>query len=191
MFYICLGDTVFDTLFGSQQINNGVTLVFLLGWIFIGQNLIVNITLAMVEKGFIDQKFNNRRRAMFEPSSDPYYRSQKDIEEQTYITPPDILKNHNKSHSAESLRLMPISGSQTLMIESLYEKSFTRLEDVLQTTEYLEQFSKIRSNKQLMLILSIDEINKLDKEWEDTKQLEGRSISSKIRLLIDYKSTLF
>ena len=86
---------------------------------------------------------------------------------------------------------MPISGSQTLMIESLYEKSFTRLEDVLQTTEYLEQFSKIRSNKQLMLILSIDEINKLDKEWEDTKQLEGRSISSKIRLLIDYKSTLF
>jgi len=47
------GDTVFDTMTGIRQINWIYAIVWSYLWIFFGVNIVVNITLAMVEDGYL------------------------------------------------------------------------------------------------------------------------------------------
>jgi hypothetical protein len=54
MFYIMNGDTMFDTITGINQVSFLYTLVFTYFWIWFGNNVVMNITLAMVEDGYVD-----------------------------------------------------------------------------------------------------------------------------------------
>ena len=54
MFYIMNGDTLFDTITGINQINFLYTLIYTYFWVWFGNNVIMNITLAMVEDGYVD-----------------------------------------------------------------------------------------------------------------------------------------
>jgi hypothetical protein len=56
MFYYMLGDADFDVLYGANQVNSSYTFVWGLLWIWFGNNVVVNLTLAVVEQGYLDQK---------------------------------------------------------------------------------------------------------------------------------------
>ena len=56
MFYNMLGDTAFDTFYGARQVAPGFTLIWGLVWIWFSCNVIINITLAQVEHGFLHMK---------------------------------------------------------------------------------------------------------------------------------------
>lgn len=46
LFYIMLGDTLFDTTEGINQVNVFYTFMLTYAWIWFGNNIIMNITLA-------------------------------------------------------------------------------------------------------------------------------------------------
>lgn len=46
MFYLCFGDTMFDTIYGTNQVNFVYCFFFSYFWSWIGNNIIINITLA-------------------------------------------------------------------------------------------------------------------------------------------------
>jgi hypothetical protein len=56
MFYITFGDTMFDTITGIRQVSFFFTLFWSYLWSWFGNNIIINITLAQVEHGYLKQK---------------------------------------------------------------------------------------------------------------------------------------
>ena len=54
-FYNILGDTVFDTWSGAEQVNFLFANLWAYCWIFFGTNVVINITLAQVESGYLRQ----------------------------------------------------------------------------------------------------------------------------------------
>jgi hypothetical protein len=54
MFYNMFGDTVFDTFYGAYQISPLFTIFWGMTWIWFSSNVIINITLAQVEHGFLE-----------------------------------------------------------------------------------------------------------------------------------------
>ena len=53
MFYVQFGDTQFDTYYGAYQVNPLYTLILMYGWVWVGSNIVINITLAQVEDGYL------------------------------------------------------------------------------------------------------------------------------------------
>lgn len=54
MYYYMNGDASFDVLYGADQVNKSWTFFSLLVWLWFGNNVITNITLAIVEHGYLD-----------------------------------------------------------------------------------------------------------------------------------------
>ena len=54
-FYNIFGDTVFDSWTGAQQVNFLFANLWGYCWIFFGTNVVINITLAQVESGYLKQ----------------------------------------------------------------------------------------------------------------------------------------
>ena len=60
MFYISFGDTVFDVYYGSTQVNFAFNIIFSYVWMYFAASVVVNITLAQVEEGYLEQKYSTR-----------------------------------------------------------------------------------------------------------------------------------
>lgn len=73
MSYFACGDTVFDSLYGSDQVNHAITFIWCFLWLLFANNVIVNLTLAQVEDGYLDQKFSDRFDWIKKPIRDPEY----------------------------------------------------------------------------------------------------------------------
>lgn len=82
MFYIMNGDTLFDTVEGMEQINVIYTLIWTYLWIFFGQNVVMNITLAQVEHGYLEQKVYNKNAWITNTLYDPEYKNPADTIEE-------------------------------------------------------------------------------------------------------------
>lgn len=72
-FYIMNGDTMFDTMTSLNQINPLFCILWSYLWIWFGINIVMNITLAMVEDGYLHQKNFERNEWMLKSTKDPYY----------------------------------------------------------------------------------------------------------------------
>jgi len=71
MFYIMNGDTMFDTITGIRQVSPALTFIWSYLWIWFGNNVIVNITLAMVEDGYLEQKNHGKDDWLIKNTVDP------------------------------------------------------------------------------------------------------------------------
>ena len=58
MYYYMFGDADFDVLYGANQVNSPYTMIWGLVWLWFGNNVIINLTLAVVEHGYLDQKYS-------------------------------------------------------------------------------------------------------------------------------------
>lgn len=52
-YYVIFGDTVFDAWTGAEQVNFLFACAWAYCWIFFGTNVVINITLAQVESGYL------------------------------------------------------------------------------------------------------------------------------------------
>lgn len=73
MFYIMNGDTMFDTITGIRQVSFIFTMIWAYFWVWLGNNIIINITLAQVEHGYVQQKAFNKNDWLLKPIKDPEY----------------------------------------------------------------------------------------------------------------------
>jgi hypothetical protein len=62
MFYVSQGDTVFDTITGINQVSYFFTVVWSFLWIWFGCNIVMNVTLAQVEHGYLEMKNFNKNK---------------------------------------------------------------------------------------------------------------------------------
>lgn len=73
MFYLLYGDTMFDTIYGINQVSFMYCLFFSYVWIWIGNNIIINITLAQVGLGWSEMHDQDQKKWILEPIQDPEY----------------------------------------------------------------------------------------------------------------------
>lgn len=73
MFYLCFGDTMFDTIYGTNQVNFVYCFIFSYIWIWIGNNIIINITLAQVGLGWEEMRQSDQREWLLGQIEDPEY----------------------------------------------------------------------------------------------------------------------
>ena len=57
IFYTMLGDTVFDAYMGARQVSDGFAWFISIITVFLGNVIIINVALIMVEDSYIDSKF--------------------------------------------------------------------------------------------------------------------------------------
>ena len=75
MFYIMNGDTVFDTITGINQVSFLYSLIWTYFWIWFGNNVILNITLAQVEDGYVDARNSETNEWLVKKLVDPEFKS--------------------------------------------------------------------------------------------------------------------
>lgn len=54
MYYYMYGDADFDVLYGANQVDSTYTIAWGLLWLWFGNNIIINLTLAVVENGYLE-----------------------------------------------------------------------------------------------------------------------------------------
>ena len=64
---------MFDTITGINQVSFLFTLVWTYIWVWFGNNVIMNITLAQVEDGYVDQKNSETNEWLVKKLVDPEY----------------------------------------------------------------------------------------------------------------------
>lgn len=79
MFYIMNGDTVFDTITGINQVSFLYTLIWTYFWIWFGNNVIMNITLAQVEDGYVDARNSETNEWLVKKLVDPEFKSSGEV----------------------------------------------------------------------------------------------------------------
>ena len=93
MFYISLGDTVFDVYYGSGQVNFLFNIVFSYIWMYFAGSVILNITLAQVEEGYLEQKYSTRFEWLSRKNiSDPQQAKEIGQIKEGLLTLPEALK---------------------------------------------------------------------------------------------------
>lgn len=113
LFYIMNGDTAFDTICGIRQVSFFGTLVFSYFWIWFGNNIIINITLAQVEHGYLQQKAFNKNDWLCKAVKDPLYIDEETIEAHDRLFMPKSLYYANiYSHNVANLNKMSIAKMQ-------------------------------------------------------------------------------
>jgi hypothetical protein len=66
-------DVLHDTITGIRQVSFLFTMVWTYFWCWLGNNIIINITLAQVEHGYVQQKTINKNDWLLKPIKDPEY----------------------------------------------------------------------------------------------------------------------
>ena len=92
MFYYMYGDADFDVLYGANQVSTAYTLAWGLLWLWFGNNIIINLTLAVVENGYLDQKHTKRFAWVYDKVRDPEFADDHEEVEKNSLTPPDALR---------------------------------------------------------------------------------------------------
>ena len=73
-FYMINGDTFFDSGCNSEQVNQLFSILFYFVWVnFFGMFLIMNVTLAQVEEGYLDSKHQNDFNFITKKIEDPLH----------------------------------------------------------------------------------------------------------------------
>ena len=92
-YYLIFGDTMFDTYQASQQVSFLASVIFGYLWVFFGINVLINITLAQVEDGYLEQQSQIWSDWLTKSTRDPYDRTDYEALISKSITFVDIIKN--------------------------------------------------------------------------------------------------
>ena len=185
MFYAMNGDALFDVIYAFNQINSFFTLVFTIVWVMIGFYMIIQLTLAIVEQGFLEAKYAQNYDFLSKNAIDPSFKDKTIEQSGLFLTPPEAMKNIQKSLRVQNV-LLPYQAEKSNLIRKMYSDATSRLEESVQIQEYMEQVARIKSKKQFMLMLSLEELYASD-FMSGTWGWHGKEISTMIKSLIDMK----
>ena len=110
-FYVMNGDTLFDTITGANQISFFYCLLWTYLWVWFGNNIIMNITLAQVEAGYLHMKSFDENKWLTKQIKDPGYQDIEDEIQMNSLTIPQALKNIN-IRNTEQVKANVISKMQ-------------------------------------------------------------------------------
>jgi hypothetical protein len=181
MFYVSFGDYQFDAIYSMQQQDNFITIAAVAGWIWISGNVILRLTLAMTEEGFTqvfeEQPIQSLADRSLDPAFDPPFEEEP---VPSKLETPRPFSNLMRVSTAQ--RLLPLQGERKRQIDELYNKYLMGVDNRIRVSEYLELLKDINSKKQMMRILSYEELNIAEKT--NMFLIEHRSLSSNLSTLM-------
>ena len=101
-------------------------------WLWFGNNVIINLTLAVVEHGYLDQKYSQRFDWVYQPIRDPEHKLEHEEIDEMSLTPPDALKNLHLRKS--QLKSMRAPGGDKMSLDNFRGG----IQEFLEIQEYLD-----------------------------------------------------
>lgn len=177
-FYMIQGDTFFDSGTGSNQANYLYSLFWYFFWAsFFGIFVIMQVTLAQVEDGYLASKHQHDFDFITKKLEDPVHQQSSHAEHvlHTSLTIPEAMKRLNLRLQTQGAKRGEKVRSQ---IRGLREEQpdaarpLKRLANVLEIEEYAAGAKKVKSKRNLLNMLSLEEM-----EWHQ----RGRSLAASTR----------
>lgn len=159
MFYIMNGDTMFDTITGIRQVSFFFTLGWSYFWVWFGNNIIINITLAQVADGYSKQKAYNKNDWLLKAIKDPEYEDDETIQAlDSLFVPKSLQMNNIYSRTDLNRNLLSITKMQ-LDAKGSHTWNYKKgIKSFLEIESYIREYRTIQSKSTLSKLLGADEL---------------------------------